>query len=247
MTFIGLENYKNVLNDMVFWQSFKNTMTLTVICIVGQIGFAFLFAALLQFKAIKFKGLHRTAAFLPTVFSAVVVGFIWTIIYDYNYGLLNVILKAAGKETLIKPWLSLPDAALFLVAIPLVWQSIGFYMVIFISAFSSVDKSILEMAEIDGASGVQRTIYIVLPLVKNTILVCVTLCIAGTMKVFDHIYVMTGGGPGTSTITMALYAYNSSFVRYQMGYGSAMAIVILILSLIFIGGSNFIVSFFKKR
>lgn len=246
MTFIGFNNYLDLFKDNIFWQSFKNNVFLTVICIVGQIGFAFLFAALLNSNFIRFKSFHRTMSFLPSVFSAVVVGFIWTMIYDYNYGLINNFLISIGEQALIKPWLSLPKTALYLVSIPLVWQYIGFYMIILLSAFSSIDKDILAMAEIDGADGLRKALYITLPLIKNTVLVCITLCIAGNMKAFDHIYVMTYGGPGTSTMTMALYAYNSSFVRYQMGYGSSMSIAILVLSLILIGGSNKIISFFKK-
>ncbi len=125
--------------------------------------------------------------------SAVVIGFIWTMLYDYNYGLINIFLKQIGKAEWIQPWLNNESLALTLVAIPLIWQYIGYYMIIILSALASIDPQVLEMAEIDGANGWKKAIHITLPLVKNTLIVCVTLCIAGTMKVFDHIYVMTGG------------------------------------------------------
>ena len=99
------------------------------------------------------------------------------------------------------------------------------------AGFSSIDPSILEVAEIDGANGLQRARYITVPLIKNTLIVCMTLCIAGNMKAFDHIYVMTGGGPGTTTNVMSLYAYQNSFLRYKMGYGSSISIGILVLSI----------------
>ena len=102
------------------------------------------------------------------------------------------------------------------------------------------------MAEIDGASGFKRDIYITLPLIKNTLIVCVTLCIAGNMKIFDHIYAMTGGGPGTSSSVMAMYAYKTSFMSYKMGYGSAMSIIILIVSLILVAGSRGLLLRFGK-
>ena len=247
MKFIGFQNYRELLKDSVFWLSFRNNLLLTVISAVGQIGIAFLFASLLSSRMVYGKGFHRTVIFLPCVFSAVVVGFIWSMIYDYNYGLLNQFLKSIGKGNAARPWLSDPKWSLVFVTIPLVWQYIGYYMVILLSAFSSIDSSILEMAEIDGATGWKKAVYITLPLLKNTLFVCLTLCIAGSMRVFDNIYVMTGGGPGNSSSVMALYAYNTSFVRYRMGYGSAISILILALSILIIGGSRGLLAHFNRK
>ena len=106
---------------------------------------------------------------------------------------------------------------------------------------SSIDSEIFESAEIDGANGFQRAIYIVLPLIKNTILVCITLCIAGNMKAFDNIYVMTKGGPGYASNVMAMYGYNVSFKQSNMGYGSAISIGIFVLSMAVIGGSQWLI------
>lgn len=247
MTFIGLSNYIEICKDSVFWQCFKNNLLLVLICIVGQVGIGFILAALLSSKMIKIKTCHTKIAFLPSVFSAVVVGFIWNMIYDYNYGIINYTLKFLGRGDLCKSWLSEPKLALILVSIPLVWQYIGYYMIILTSAFASIDKEILEMATIDGANGFKRVVHITLPMVKNTVLVCLTLCIAGNMKAFDNIYVMTNGGPGNASNVMALYAYNTSFVRYRMGYGSAMSIVILILSLIVTGVIQLVISRLTKE
>jgi raffinose/stachyose/melibiose transport system permease protein len=244
--FISMQNYMELFHDSVFWLSFRNNLILTLVSAVGQIGIAFVFASLLSSRLIYAKAFHRTVAFLPCVFSAVVVGFIWSMIYDYNYGLLNQLLKMIGKSNLVKPWLSDPNQALIFVTIPLVWQYIGYYMVILLSAFSSIDKGILEMAQLDGATGIKKAFYITLPLMKNTLLVCLMLCIAGSMRVFDNIYVMTGGGPGNASNVMALYAYKTSFMRYRMGYGSAMSILILVLSLFVIGGSRSIITKFTK-
>ena len=103
------------------------------------------------------------------------------------------------------------------------------------------------MAEIDGASGWKKAVYITLPLIKNTLIVCVTLCIAGNMKIFDLIYSLTGGGPGNASSVMAMYAYKTSFLSYKMGYGSAMSIVILVISLLVVGGSQLIMNHFTKE
>jgi raffinose/stachyose/melibiose transport system permease protein len=247
MIYVGIKNFTDVFKDAVFHQSLKNNIYLTVVCLIGQIGIAFILAILLNGRHVRFKGFHRTMTYFPAVLSAVVIGFIWNLIYDYHYGLLNTFLKIFGFGDKAQAWLNNDKLVLMLVAIPLVWQYVGYYLIIIMSAFSSVDPQIFEVAEIDGASGFQRVIYITLPLVKNTLIVCVTLCIAGNMKIFDHIYTMTGGGPGTSSSVMAMYAYKTSFLSYKMGYGSAMSIVILIVSFILVAGSRGLLLRFTKN
>lgn len=229
--FIGFENYLTLFKDAEFWHSFRNNLFLCIVCLVGQIGIAFVLALLLNSKIVKFKKFHRIVTYFPVTLSAVVIGFIWSMIYDYNYGLLNTFLKVIGLGSLQQAWLTNRSLAMFLICLPLIWQYIGYYLVIILAGFSSIDPSILEVAEIDGANGLQRARYITVPLIKNTLIVCMTLCIAGNMKAFDHIYVMTGGGPGTTTNVMSLYAYQNSFLRYKMGYGSSISIGILVLSI----------------
>lgn len=245
--FTGIENYREVLKDPVFRKSLWNNIYLTVVCMIGQIGIAFILAVMLNGRHIKFKGFHRTMSYFPAVLSAVVIGFIWNMIYDYNYGFLNTFLKMIGQGDKTQAWLNNDKLVLMLTAIPLIWQFIGYYLLIIMSALSSVDPQIFEMAEIDGASGLKRAVYITLPLIKNTLIVCVTLCISGNMKIFDHIYAMTGGGPGNASSVMAMYAYKTSFVSYKMGYGSAMSIVILIVSLVFVAGSRGVLMHFAKE
>jgi len=184
---------------------------------------------------VKLKGIHRTFGFFPSTIAAVAIGFIWTMVFDYRRGILNWILELIGQEEHIKVWLNEPDLVMLLIAIPLIWQFIGYVMIILLSAISSIDKSIIEVSEIDGANAVQRAIYIIIPLIKNTLLVCVTLCVAGNMKAFDHIFVMTAGGPGNASMVMALYGYKVSFMQQNMGYGSAISIGIFVLSLLVIG------------
>ena len=242
MTFIGLKNYQMLLKDTGFWNAFQNNIYLVVACLIGQIGFALLFAILLNSRFVKFKGIHRTFGYFPVTISAVVVGFVWGMIYDYNYGLLNNFLRLIGQDHLAKAWLNDANNVMFYATIPLIWQYIGYYIIILLSAFAGIDSQSFEMAEIDGASGWRKAIHITIPLLKNTLLVCITLCISGNLKAFDHIYTLTAGGPGTASNVVAYYAYNSSFIRYKMGYGNAMSIMILILSVILIAGSRFIVS-----
>ncbi len=229
-TFIGINNFVTLIQDQLFWKSFFHNIILTCLCVVGQIGLALILALILNSKSIKAKQFHLSVAYFPVILSAVVVGFIWQLIYDYNSGLLNELLRLVGLENWVQPWLANSNLALFLVAIPLIWKNIGYYMIIILAGLAAIDTSVLEMAEIDGTNSLQRLIKIVIPLMRNTLIVCITLCISGNMKIFDHIYVMTGGGPGNATNVMALYAYQTSFLKYKMGYGSAISIGILLLS-----------------
>ena len=245
-TFIGIDNYIALLQDETFWQAFGHNLYLVVACIIGQVGIAFVFVLIVNSRLVKLKGIHRTFGFFPSTISAVCIGFIWMMIYDYKRGILNWLLIQTGHEDSVQVWLNNPKLVMFLVAIPLIWQFIGYYMVILLSAISSVDAEIFEVAELDGANAFQRAIYIVLPLIKNTLLVCITLCVAGNMKAFDHIYAMTEGGPGTSSMVMAMYGYKISFAQMNMGYGSAISVGIFVVSLLVIGGSQKLVNWTMK-
>ena len=245
-TFIGLQNYITLFKDDVFWGAVVNNIYIVIACIIGQIGIAFIVVLMINSKLVKLKGIHRTFAFFPSTVSAVCIGFIWMMIYDYKRGILNWVLEAIGRDDLVKVWLNDPKIVLFLLCIPLIWQFIGYYMVILLSAIASVDTEIFEVAELDGASAFQRAVYIVFPLIKNTILVCITLCVAGNMKVFDHIYTMTQGGPGNSSMVMAMYGYKVSFAQQNMGYGSAISVGIFVVSLIVIAGVQKLMNMLMK-
>lgn len=246
-SFIGFENYGTLLKDSVFWKSFSHNIYLVIACIIGQIGLAFVFVLMINSRLVVLKGIHRTFGFFPSTVAAVSIGFIWTMVYDYKRGILNWFLDLIGKHDATKVWLNEPKLVMLLIAIPLIWQFIGYYMVIILSAISSVDKEIFEVSEIDGANGFQRAIYIVLPLIKNTLLVCVTLCVAGNMKAFDHIFVMTAGGPGNASMVMALYGYKVSFAQQNMGYGSAISIGIFLSSLVVIGATQLLVKVLSRE
>lgn len=230
-TFIGIGNYEELLHDRNFWQAFKNNILFVVYSVIGQIGIAFIVSMMLTSRVVRFKGFHRTVIFFPVILSSIVVAYLWQIIYNKDYGLLNQFLEMIGLSGLIRPWLDDPDIVIKSLAAPKIWQWIGYYMVILIGAILSIDQGILECAELDGATGWRKSWYIVMPMIRSTLGVTIMLCISGNMKTFDQIYAMTGGGPGTSSMVVALYAYKMSFVRQRYGYGSACAIGILVLSL----------------
>ena len=246
-TFIGIANYKQLFQDDVFWQAFGHNIYLVIACIIGQIGIAFVLVLMINSKLVKCKTIHRTFGFFPSTISAVCIGLIWNMIYHNKYGILNWFLRAIGRPDLCQVWLNNSKLVMLLVTIPLIWQFIGYYMVILQSAIASIGTDVLESAEIDGANGVQKALYITLPLIKNTVLVCVTLCIAGNMKAFDNIFVMTKGGPGTSSMVMAMYGYQISFSQSNMGYGSCISVGIFVLSLLVIGGSQALIKYITRE
>lgn len=235
--FNGLTNYKALIEDQIFWKSFGNNIYLVVACIIGQIGLAFVFVLFANSKLAVGKAVHRTFGFFPSTISAVCIGLIWSIIFHSKYGLLNwfvVNVLGGTKQT----WLGDANHVMLYVSIPLIWQYIGYYMVILFSAIAGIDQEIFEAAEIDGANGFQKAMRITLPMIRPTMLVCLTLCIAGNMKAFDSIWTMTAGGPGYSSYVMALYGYTVSFQQNNLGFGSAISVGIFVLSLLVIGGSQ---------
>ena len=239
--FNGLTNYKALFADGIFWKSFGNNIYLVIACIIGQIGLAFVFVLFANSKLAVGKAIHRTFGFFPSTISAVCIGLIWSIIFHSKYGLLNwFVVNVLGgvKQT------RLGDAnnVMLYVSIPLIWQFIGYYMVILFSAIAGIDQQIFESAEIDGANAFQTAIHITLPMIRSTMLVCLTLCIAGNMKAFDSIWTMTAGGPGYSSFVMALYGYTVSFQQSNLGYGSTISVGIFVLSLTVIGVSRFLIT-----
>ena len=247
-TFNGIANYQQLFADATFWQAFGHNIYLVVACIIGQLGIAFILVLFANSRLAKAQTVHRTFGFFPSTISAVCIGMIWTMVYHNNYGLLNWFIKnVMGRPDLTKVWLNDSKNIMLYVSIPLIWQYIGYYMVIMFSAIAGIDKSIFESAEIDGANGFQTALHITLPLIRNTMLVCLTLCIAGNMKAFDNIYTMTKGGPGTSSMVMAMYGYKISFEQTNMGYGSTSSVAIFVLSLAVIGGSQWLVKRATRR
>ena len=246
-TFNGTDNYIALFQDSNFWHAFGNNIYLVVACLIGQIGIAFILVLIINSKLARCKSIHRTFGFFPSTISAVCIGLIWAMVYHNRYGVLNWFLTVIGRGDLCQVWLNNTDSIMLVVSVPLIWQFIGYYMIILFSAIAAIDREIFESADIDGANSLQTALHITLPLIKNTLLVCITLCIAGNMKVFDNIYVMTKGGPGTASMVMALYGYKISFEQSNMGYGSSISVGIFVLSLMVIGGSQWLVKRITKR
>jgi raffinose/stachyose/melibiose transport system permease protein len=232
MDFLGLANYGTLIGDREFWLSAWNNIIIVILCTVGQVGLGLIVSFLLVSRGLKFKEFHRTTIFFPVAVSALVIGFIWSLMYNRDYGLINWFLRAVGLQGLILPWLDNPKYIIFTVALPIVLQYVGLYMIMFMGAIKGVPEEIYECAYLDGCNEIQKSLHITLPMIYSTFKVAVLICVSGTMKVFDHILVLTNGGPGKSSQVLALYAYNIAFDRMKLSYSSAIAIGILVLSFI---------------
>lgn len=230
MKFVGLSNYLKVFSDRVFKISFKNTIIFTVAMMVGQVGIAFILTLLFTMPWMKFVEAHRRVMFFPNMIAAVVIGLMWQIIYNREYGLLNQVLRWLGRSDWIQLWLDDPKVVMLYTCIPVIWQYVGYYLVLLMGAVATIPRDIMEMAQIDGANGWQRCIYITIPMIWDTLKICLMMCLSGSFKGFDHILVMTAGGPGRSTTVLSLYNYEMSFKQMKLGYACAMAVIIMVVS-----------------
>lgn len=229
--FAGLDNFVQIFGDPVFWQSLKNNLYVVVASVLLQIPLGLIAAVLLNGR-VRGAGFFRTAFFIPMVLSTVVVGLLWSTLLNSQAGPVNALLMLMGVGFNQTPdWLGDPHLAIFTLCGVIVWQFVGLYMIIFLAALQNIPTELLEAAAIDGATPTDQLWRIQLPLVWPTVVASVVLCISGSMRSFDLIFVMTQGGPANATEVMATYMYNKTFAVSQYGYGSAVSLVISVISL----------------
>lgn len=229
--FVGLDNYKNMFADARFLHSVRNSLLYAFVSIVIQLPISLLLALILA-AGVKFEKFYRTVYFIPVIISTVVIGQLWIKIYNADYGLLNTFLQAIGQGNLAHDWLGQEDSALTSVFIPMLWQYVGYHMLIMYAGAKSISPDIYEAAKIDGASAVKTAWYITIPLLKPILKVCVTFSLIGALKVFDLVYVLTNGGPLYATEMPSTLMYTSIFDSFKYGYGSAISIFIIIECLV---------------
>lgn len=245
--FLALENYTRLLGDEVFRDALLNNFLLAFCCVIFQVGIAFIISSLICSKMLKLKGFHQFAIFMPVVLAPVVVGFLWKIVYNQDYGLLNFLLENIGAQSWIRPWLDDVEIVMKSITVPIVWQWIGLYVVIFVSAMKNIPEEIFESAALDGANGIKKAFYITWPMTLDTVKISVILAVSGCMKIFEHIYIITGGGPGNASMVGAMYAYKTSFIKQRFGYGSTISVGIMIVSLVLVALCNVIFGKGKKK
>ncbi len=220
--FVGLQNWGRLLHDGVFWHSAWNNILVALYSVVVQLPIAVVLAVVLD-EASKGSRLLKILYFLPLLMSSVALGVLFKNIYDPNFGPINGILEGLGLSSWTQDWLGDPGLALYSVIAVVCWQNVPFYMVLFLAALSSFPREISEAARLDGASA--RTIFwrLKLPHLQGTFRTAVLLAVIGSMRYFDLIYVMTGGGPENASEVMATYMYRTVFNSFELGYGSTVA------------------------
>ena len=231
-TFIGFKNYLELFQTPRFGQSIRNSFILIILSIGIQLPLALILALALN-RGIRGEGFYRSIFFIPVILPSIVIANLWMKIYHPNYGLLNSLLISLGLESWTQLWLSNADIAIYAAFMPLVWQYIGYYMLLLYSASKSVSPDICEAAKIDGASPLKVDWYINIPLIAPMIKVCLVFAAVGSLKTFDLIYILTNGGPAGATEILGTYMYNCIFNRNRYGYGSAIAVWIVVFCFIF--------------
>lgn len=223
-------NYVEMFRDEIVWTSLRNTLSMMVVTLAGQVGIAVLLALMVD-NVTRGKQFFKTVYFFPIVISATAVGLLFNLIFLYDKGMLNQILEKCGKMTLTD-WKA-EGIALFTMMLPVMWQYVGFYFVILITGLNNISDEIYEAAKIDGASTLQRVRYISLPLLHNVICTCSVLAVTGALKVFDLPWTMFPKGmPLKSTFLTGSYMYYHTMETKNVDYGSALAVLIVVLGIV---------------
>lgn len=232
--FIGLANYKEIFTSARFGNALKNTVILTVFISILENAFA-LGLALIVDNVRWGKNFFRSSFYIPVLISGIVSGFIWKIMYNYNFGTFNSILKNFGLDQFKQDWLGNTALALLMIGVVLIWKGAGYYMIIYLASLQSVSPELIEAAAIDGASPWQRFRAITIPLISGAFTINFTLSLINGLKVFDQINVMTDGGPGFTTETLVYLLYKVGFNEGRQGFGTAVGIMLLFIIVILNG------------
>lgn len=220
--FVGLENWRTLAHDPLFWSAARNNLLLAAFSVLIQLPVATVLAVVLD-AAGRGSRLLKTLYFLPLLMSSVALGVVFKDIYDPNFGPLNAMLSAVGLDALAQDWLGDTHFALGSVIAVVCWQNIPFYMVLFMAGLASFPPEIGEAARLDGAGPVRIFWSLKLPHLRGTFRTAVLLAVVGSLRYFDLIYIMTGGGPDGASELMATYMYRTVFSSFQLGYGSTVA------------------------
>lgn len=230
-TYVGTANYVDVFTkDPVFWVAFRNTMIWTALSVTipPMIGLAL---ALGLNQPIFGRNSLRAIYYLPVIIAPIAVATMWRWMYDPFFGLFGQIMTSLGFGTLVPDWLGNRNIALYSAFGAYVWQSVGFSMVLFLAGLQGVDRSLVEAARIDGAGRWSVFRYVTLPALRTTLTIVLVLAIISSLKAFDIVYGLTGGGPAQSTQMLALWAFTQSMQIFDFGRGSAISVVLLAVTL----------------
>jgi ABC-type sugar transport system permease subunit len=229
---VGFGNYVRAAHDPVFWVALRNNLIIVLGSIALQVGFGTVLAAILDRGIGWGQTFFRVVIFMPMVISAVAVALIWLIILDPNIGILNAMVKGFGLTPPARGWLGDPSISIWMVLVVAAWQYTGFMMVLVLAGLQAIPKELYEAAALDGARGLRAFWSITLPSLRNVLIVAVLITTIGGFKVFDLVYVLTGGGPANATQVLGTYIYQQAFNLTNRGDAHAIAVVLLVIAVV---------------
>ena len=227
-TFLGLQNYVDLVNDGQFWSSLWFTTQYTLLVTPPIFILAFVLALLVN-TALRGIGVFRTIYFIPVVIGLGTSSLLWVWLLNDRVGIINGLLLDLGLIERPIIWFVDKNLAMFAIIVSIVWKTVGFSMILLLAGMQAIPDELYQAAEVDGASYWQRLTHIMMPLLRSTFALALVLSVIGSYLAFDQFYIMTRGGPQNLTITTVYWIFNNSFTYYKLGYGAALSIVLLVI------------------
>jgi len=231
---IGFANYIKIFRDPVFWFSMKNNFFIIFVSVFGQIPLSFILAYIIYRKLVKRSGFFQTMVFLPTVISTIIVGILWSKMFSPLGVIPRIIQYITGNPDYAITITLSKNLAMIPIAFVLLWLYTGYYLIIFLANLQNIDPNIIEAAQIDGATDSQVFKNIIVPQFYGVLVLTSILAISGSLRSFDLIFAMTGGGPAYYTNLLAIYMYDYAFINYNYGVGSAVSTVMVVISIVLV-------------
>ncbi len=232
--FVGLQNYKDMVADAVFWTALKNNVFYAAVSLLFQVGLALVLAAVLEeFVRSRLRAILRSVYFIPSVISITVAGLLFAFIYNPRFGLLNELLGTVGLESWKHSWLGEQSTAIWSIIAMSQWQSFGYTTVLFCVAIQRIPTEFYEAARVDGAGPVRSFFTVTVPMVREMTTLLIILTVSGAFLLFNEVMVMTAGGPADSSQVLGTWMYRNAFLADNMGYAAALATLIFVLTLAF--------------
>jgi ABC-type sugar transport system permease subunit len=239
---VGLENYRDMLDDSAVWGALKHNIIWIVLGTFVPI-FISLVLATVVWSKVKGTTFFRVVYFMPVVLAPTVVGVVWRWIYHPLFGPINKVLDAIGLDSISRGWLGDPDTALYAILFAAIWAYFGFAFVILTAALGNIDDSLIEAATLDGANAVQRFFHVIIPQLAPVLTMLTAFTLINGFNVFDIVWAMTLSAPTPDTEVLATYVYETAFNQSKVGYGSAVTMLITVLSLV----ASFLVIYLRER
>ena len=228
--FVGFKNFSTVLGERSIKQVFFNTFYLAVLYI-PVLNVLALLLAICIYSVSKLKSFYKAILYLPQMISLTVVGFVWRLIYAYDGGLLNRAFSAIGMDFLVQDWLGQKSTVLPAMSVTILWSALGYFTLIYLAGLNAIPTQLYESAEVDGVGAFRKLFHITLPMLAQAITINITLSAIGIVALFDIPYVLTKGGPGYLSETLALRVYMYAFAKLRVDYGLATAVMLGIISI----------------